>query len=63
LRDRWLQAELVVPLLLHESFEQGIRTEDETASRRATDLETDVGEVASEEENHWKALREVRALA
>jgi hypothetical protein len=40
----------------------GIRTEAESASRRANDIEAYVGEVQSEAENLRNAFREVRTL-
>jgi hypothetical protein len=58
-----LQAELSGQLRLHESFEKRIRTEAESASRRANEVEQSVAEVRSEVENLREALREARGFA
>jgi chromosome segregation ATPase len=46
-----------------KSLEEGIRTEAESASRRANAVEQNVAEVRNEVENVREALREVRGLA
>jgi predicted RNase H-like nuclease (RuvC/YqgF family) len=58
-----LQAELSRQLRLHESFKERIRTEAESASRRANAVEQQVAEVRSEVAKLCKALTEVRQLA
>jgi hypothetical protein len=58
-----LQAELSRQLRVQESLEQSIRTEVESATLRANDVEKRVAEVESEVENLRKALREVRERA
>jgi hypothetical protein len=58
-----LEAELSQQLRIHESFEERIRTEAESASRRAKAVEQQVAEVRSEVAKLCNALTEVRKLA
>jgi chromosome segregation ATPase len=48
---------------VQESLDQRIRTEEESASRRANEIEWHVGDVGSAVEKVREARREVRALA